>query len=446
MATTAKQLEGLKKEYAHHLWFKEHHATSCAAPKTSIDQIVPSITYGQKTAPVTNVSATSSVSLTASSTSENIPAQLNDSLTSLGDESPLDSKDDSESSEGSISAPLLEQVKPKEEESSDADSNSCTVRKQNMTLLEIKGKLCNSDEDFESHDNSSPCPAVNTSTDKAVQMTHTSEFSDDKDTPGLPNDVMEFSDNEKTVPFPNEIMFFSDNEEKPAVTKNVMEFSESLKFPFVKKQTMEVSDEGESNQSETHQYAIRNDSLLLELDTVAASTTDPDLLFPANVFPVSGSRLTEEQFLDLLVSDLDLKPATPMPPAVSLKLKTPENQQSEREVLKNVMSLTKTKDLNWNLVFEDLMISTVLSVLFQETIINSKARPENVDNNAKATSEGIPVLFFPKEQPFSVSRAENQLPVVETLCKETFIDTMNTPQSTCNAETLGGHYNPGGRC
>ncbi|KAJ1217712.1 hypothetical protein NDU88_005303 [Pleurodeles waltl] len=173
---------------------------------------------------------------------------------------------------------------------------------------------------------------------------------------------------------------------------------------------------------------------LLDLDTVAASAIDPDLLFSATVFPVSSSTVSEEQIFDLQVSDLDLKPATPMPPAVSLKLKTPENQQSETEapVLKDVMS--PTKDLNLNLVFEDPMISMVLSVLLQETIIIPKARTENLDNNANTTSEGIPVLFFPKEQPFSANRAEDQLPVVETLCKETISDTMNTPQSTCNAE------------
>ncbi|KAJ1198430.1 hypothetical protein NDU88_002271 [Pleurodeles waltl] len=152
------------------------------------------------------------------------------------------------------------------------------------------------------------------------------------------------------------------------------------------------------------------------------------------MFPVSSSKITEEQLLDLPVSDLDLKLATPMPPAVSLKLKTPENQQPETEVLKNVMSLTKTKGLDLNLVFEDLMISTVLSVLLQETIINSKARAENLDNNAKATSEGIPVLFLPKEQPFSVNKVAEQRPVVVAPCRETTVDTMTTPQGTRNAE------------
>ncbi|KAJ1189713.1 hypothetical protein NDU88_006455 [Pleurodeles waltl] len=146
----------------------------------------------------------------------------------------------------------------------------------------------------------------------------------------------------------------------------------------------------------------------------------------------SCSTVSEEQIFDLPVSDLDVKPATPMPPAVSLKLKTPENQHSETEVLKKVMSPTKIKDMNFDLVFEDLMISTVLSVLSQETIINSKARAENLDN--KAISEETPVLFLSKEQPFSVNRVEDQLPVVEMLCKETISDTTNTPQSTCNAE------------
>ncbi|KAJ1139414.1 hypothetical protein NDU88_005787 [Pleurodeles waltl] len=231
-------------------------------------------------------------------------------------------------------------------------------------------------------------------------------------------------------------MDFSDREELPAATKNVMDFPESLKISFVSKQTIEISDKEESQQSETEQYVIRNDCLLLELDTVAASTTDPDLLFPATVFPVSSSTVNEEQIFDLLVSDFDVKPATSMPPAESLKLKTLQNQQSETEaqVLKDVVSPTKTKDLNLNLVLEDLMISTVLSVLLQETISNSKARTENLDNNAKATYEGIPVLFFPKEQYFSVNRAKDQLPIVGTLGKETISDTMNTPQSTCNAE------------
>ncbi|KAJ1189782.1 hypothetical protein NDU88_006524 [Pleurodeles waltl] len=215
-----------------------------------------------------------------------------------------------------------------------------------------------------------------------------------------------------------------------------MDFSESLKISYVSKQTMEVSDKEESQQSETEQHAIRNDSLLFELDTVASSTTDHDLLFIPPVFPVSSSKVNEEQLFDLPMSDLDEQPATAMPPAVSLKLKTPENQHSETKVLENVPSPTKTKDLNLNLGFEDLMISTVLSGSLQETIMNSKARTENVDNNAKATSEGIPFLFFPEEQPFSGNRAEDQLPVVETLCQETISDTMNTPQSTCNAEII----------
>ncbi|KAJ1139109.1 hypothetical protein NDU88_005486 [Pleurodeles waltl] len=213
-----------------------------------------------------------------------------------------------------------------------------------------------------------------------------------------------------------------------------MDFSESLKISSVSKQTVEISDKEESQQSATEQYVIRNVSFLLERDTVAASTTDPDLLFPATVFPVSSSMVSEEQILDLPVSDLDVKPATPMPPAVSLKLKTPENQNSETEVLKKVMSPTKIKDMNLNLVSEDLMISTVLSVLLQETIINSQATAENVDNNVKAISEETPVLSLSKEQPFSGNRVEDQLPVVETLCKETISDTTNTLQSACNAE------------
>ncbi|KAJ1108322.1 hypothetical protein NDU88_005698 [Pleurodeles waltl] len=152
--------------------------------------------------------------------------------------------------------------------------------------------------------------------------------------------------------------------------------------------------------------------------------------------PISSSTVSEEQFSDLQVSDFDVKSATPMPPAVSLKLKTPENQQSETEaqVLKDIICPTKTKDLNLNLVFEDLMISTVLSVLLQETIINSKAKAENVGNSVKVISEETPVLFLSKEQPFSVNRVEDQLPVVETLCKETILYTTNTPQGTCNEE------------
>ncbi|KAJ1117259.1 hypothetical protein NDU88_005459 [Pleurodeles waltl] len=148
------------------------------------------------------------------------------------------------------------------------------------------------------------------------------------------------------------------------------------------------------------------------------------------------STVTEEQIFDLQVSDLDVKPATPMSPAVSLKLKTPENQQSETEaqVLKDVLFPTKTKDLNLDFVLEDLMISTVLSVLLQETIINSKARAENVGNSVKVISEETPVLFLSKEQPFNVNRVEDQLSVVETPCKETMSDTTNTPQSTCNEE------------
>ncbi|KAJ1140016.1 hypothetical protein NDU88_006377 [Pleurodeles waltl] len=305
-----------------------------------------------------------------------------------------------------------------------------------MTLLEIKGKLCNSVEESESSDDSGSCPMVNKPADSAVQMAHTPEFSDCGDAPALSNNIIEFSDNEETVPVSSELMDFSDREEIPAITKNVMDFSESFKISSVSKQTMEISDKEESQQSETKQPVIRNESLLLELDTVTASTTDPDLLFPATVHPVSGSTVSEEQIFELPVSDFDVKPATPMPPAVSLKLKTPENQQSETkaQVLKDVICPTKTKDLNLNLVFEDLMISTVLSVLLQETIINSKAKAEKLDNNVEAISEETPVLFQSIEQPFSVNRVEDQLPVAETLCKETISDTTNTPQSTCNEE------------
>ncbi|KAJ1083733.1 hypothetical protein NDU88_003888 [Pleurodeles waltl] len=365
-----------------------------------------------------------------------MPIKLTESLKSLRDVTPPDSKVESESSEKNVSAPLPEQIKSKEEESFDADSNSCTVRNQDVTLLEIMDKLCNSVEESESSDDTCSCPAVNKPADSAVQMTHTPELSNWEDTRALSSDIIEFSDNEQTVPVSSKLMGFSDCEEIPAGTKNVMDFSESLKISSVSKQTMEISDEEKSEQSETEQHVIRNDSILLDLDTVAPSTTDSDFLFPATVFPVSSSTACEEQIFVLPVSDLDVRPATPMPPAVFLKLKTPKNQQSETEaqVLKDVMSPTKTKDLNLNLVFEDLMISMVLSVLLQETIINSKARTENLDNNAKESSEGIPVLFSPKEQPFSVNRAEDQLPVVETLSKETISDTMNTPLSTCNAE------------
>ncbi|KAJ1173741.1 hypothetical protein NDU88_005567 [Pleurodeles waltl] len=296
METTAKQFENLKKENDHQLWLKEQYATLCASPKTSIEQIVPSIYDSQKTAPVINISASSSDSLSACSSPVKIPVQLTESLTSLRDLTPLDSKDGSESSEGSVSAPLSEQIKPKEEESSDTDYNSCTLRNQDMTLLEINGKLCNSVDKSESSDDSGSCLAVNKPADSAVQMAHTPEFSDCED--------------------------------------------------------------------------------------------------------------------------------------------TPENQQSETEaqVLKDIICPTKTKDLNLNLVFEDLMISTVLSVLLQETIINSKARAENLGNRVKVISEETPVLFLSKEQPFNVNRVEDQLPVLETPCKETISDTMNTPQSTCNEE------------
>ncbi|KAJ1106493.1 hypothetical protein NDU88_003894 [Pleurodeles waltl] len=303
-----------------------------------------------------------------------------------------------------------------------------------MALLEIKGKLCNSVEESKSSDDSGSFPAVNKPAYSAVQMAHTPEFSDCGDTHALSNAIIEFADNEETVPVSSELMDFSDLEEIPAVIKNVMDFSESLKISSVSKQTVDISDKEESQQSETEQHVTRNDSLLLELDTVAASTTDPDLLIPANVHPVSISTVSEEQISDLPVSDPDVKPATPMSPAVSLKLKTPENQHFETEVLKKVMSPTKIKNMNLNLVFEDLMISTVLSVLLQEIIINSKARAENVDNNIKAISEETLVPFLSKEQPFSVHRVEDQLPIVETLCKETISDTMNTPKSTCNDE------------
>ncbi|KAJ1117407.1 hypothetical protein NDU88_005607 [Pleurodeles waltl] len=436
METTARQFENLKKENDHQLWLKEQYATSCASPKTAIKQIFPAMNECQKTAPVINISASSSDSLSACSFPENIPVQLTESLTSVRDLTPLDSKDGSESSEGSVSAPLSEQIKPKEEESSDAVSNSCILRNQDMTLLEVNGKLCNSVEESESGDDSGSCLAVNKPADSAVQMVHTPEFSGCGDTPALSNNTIEFSDNEETVPVSSELMDFSNREEIPAITKNVMDFSESLQISSVSKQTVENSDMEESQQAEIKQLVIRNEILHLELDTVVASTTDPDLLIPANVYPVSSSTISEEQISELPVSDLDVKSATPMSPAVSLKLKTPENQQSENkaQVLKDVIFPTETKDLNLNLVFEDLMISTVLSVLLQETIINSKAKAEDLDNNVEAISEETPVLIQSKEQPFSVNRAEDQLPVVETPCKETISDTTNTPQSTCNEE------------
>ncbi|KAJ1186887.1 hypothetical protein NDU88_003667 [Pleurodeles waltl] len=303
-----------------------------------------------------------------------------------------------------------------------------------MTLLDIKSKLCNSVEESESSDDSGSCPAVNKPADSAVQMTHTPEISDCGDTPALSNAIIEFADNEETVPVSSELMDFSDREEIPVVIKNVMDYSESLKISSMSKKTVEISNKEESQQSETKQHVIRNDSLLLELDTVAASTTDPDLLIPANVYPISSSTVSEEQISDLPVSDLDGKPATPMSHAVSPKLKTPENQQSETEAqeLKDVIFPTKTKDLNLNL--EDLMMSTVLSVLLHETIINLKARAENVGKSVRVISEETPVLFLSKEQLFSVNRVEDQLPVEETLCKETISDSTNTLQSTCNDE------------
>ncbi|KAJ1205248.1 hypothetical protein NDU88_000683 [Pleurodeles waltl] len=354
METPARQFENLKKENDHQLWLKEQYATSSASPKTTIEQIVPSIIDSQKPAPVINISDSFSDSLSACSSPENIPVQLTESLTSLRDLTPFDSEDGSESSEGSVSAPLSEQIKAKEEESSDADSNSCTIRNQDMTLLEIKGKLCNSVEESESSDDSGSCLAVNKPADSAVQMAHTSAFSDCGATPALSNNIIEVSDNEETVPVSSELMDVSDREEIPAITKNVMDFSESLKISSVSKQTMEISDKEESQQSETKEPVIRNESLLLELDTVAASTTDPDLLSLATVYPVSSSTVTEEQIFDLPVSDLDVEPATPMSPAVSLKLKTLENKQSETEaqVLKDVIFPTKTKDWNLNHVFD----------------------------------------------------------------------------------------------
>ncbi|KAJ1208226.1 hypothetical protein NDU88_003612 [Pleurodeles waltl] len=325
METTARQFENLKKENDHQLWLKEQYATSCASPKTTIEQVFPDMNERQKTVPVINISASSSDSLSACSFPENIPVQLTESLTSLGDLTPLGSKDESESSEGRVSATLSEQIKSKEEDNVVADSNSCTIRNQDMALLESKGKVCNSVEESESSDDSGSCPALNKPADSTVQMTHTPEFSDCGDTPALSNAIIEFADNEETVPVSSELMDFSDCEEIPAVIKDVMDFSESLKISSVSKQTVEISDKKESQQSETEQYVIRNDSHLLEQDTVAASTTDPDLLIPANVYPVSSSTVSDEQITDLPVSDLDVKPATPMSPAVSLKLKTAEN-------------------------------------------------------------------------------------------------------------------------
>ncbi|KAJ1119575.1 hypothetical protein NDU88_007760 [Pleurodeles waltl] len=235
METTARQFENLKKENDHQLLLKEQYATSCASPKTTIEQIVPAMNECQKTAPVINIPASSSDSLSACSFPENISVQLTESLTSLGDLTPLGSKDESESYEGSVSATLSEQIKSKEEDNAVADSNSCTIRNQDMTLLESKGKLCNSVEESESSDDSGSYPAVNKPADSAVQMTHTPEFSDCGDIPALSNDIIEFADNEETVPVSSELMDFSDFEEIPTVIKNVMDFSESLKISSVSK-------------------------------------------------------------------------------------------------------------------------------------------------------------------------------------------------------------------
>ncbi|KAJ1106328.1 hypothetical protein NDU88_003729 [Pleurodeles waltl] len=204
METTARQFENLKKENDHQLWLKEQYATFCASPKSTIEQIVSSINDSQKTAPVINISASSSDSLSACSSQEKIPVQLSESLTSLRDLTPFDSKDESKSSEESVSAPLSGQTKPKEGESSDADSNSCTIRNQDMSLLEIKGKMCNSVEKSESSDDSGSCLAVNKPAGSAFQMAHTPEFSDCGDTPALSNDITDFSDNEETVPVSSE--------------------------------------------------------------------------------------------------------------------------------------------------------------------------------------------------------------------------------------------------
>ncbi|KAJ1114136.1 hypothetical protein NDU88_002375 [Pleurodeles waltl] len=309
METTARQFENLKKENDHQLWLKEQYATSCASPKTTIEQIVPSIIDSQKTAPVINMSASFSDSLSACSSPENIPVELNESLTSLRDLTAFDSEDGSVFRRKCLS-PSIRTNKAKGKESSDADSNSCTIRNQDVTLLEIKGKLCNSVEESESSDDSGSCPMVNKPADSAVQMAHTPEISECGDTPALSNNIIEFSDNEETVPVSSEFMDFSDHEEIHAVTKNVMDFSESLKISSMSKQTVEISDKEESQQSETKQPVIRNESLLLELDPVTASTTDPDLLFPATVYPVSNSTVSEEQIFELPVSDFDVKPAT----------------------------------------------------------------------------------------------------------------------------------------
>ncbi|KAJ1113743.1 hypothetical protein NDU88_001985 [Pleurodeles waltl] len=232
METTARQFKNLKKENDHQLWLKEQYATLCASPKTTIERIVPSINDSQKTAPVINISASSSDFLSACGSPVKIPVPLIESLTSLRDLTPTDSKDGSESSEGSVSAPVAEQIKPKEEESSDADSNSCTLRNKDMTLLEINGKLCSSVEESESCDDSGACLAVNKPADSAVQMAHTPEFSDCGDTPALSNNIIEVSDNEETVLVSSEIMNFSDHEGIPAITKSVMDFSEKFKNLF----------------------------------------------------------------------------------------------------------------------------------------------------------------------------------------------------------------------
>ncbi|XP_069493212.1 chromosome alignment-maintaining phosphoprotein 1 [Ambystoma mexicanum] len=135
------------------------------------------------------------------------------------------------------------EMKPKGEESSDADSNSCSFDKREMNLLEAKGTLLNNVEEqlrFESSDNSSTFHFVSK---HAVAPQMIPEFSDDEETPPLPKEIMEFSDNEETVPLPNEIMDFSDNDETSTLPKDLMDFSVGVENHTLPKQMMEFSDD-----------------------------------------------------------------------------------------------------------------------------------------------------------------------------------------------------------
>ncbi|KAG8451864.1 hypothetical protein GDO86_003891 [Hymenochirus boettgeri] len=112
---------------------------------------------------------------------------------------------------------------PKQEsrESSDSDFRSSIVRKTEQSS-ETKERDSSSDQDLESESNSSSCKLGKSNCIPAKQST---EFSDNE--PSLHSkDIPEFSDDEETPALPDGLPHFSEDEESTTHPKNLEEFSE----------------------------------------------------------------------------------------------------------------------------------------------------------------------------------------------------------------------------